>query len=109
MSHPGNPYDNARCESFLKTLKQEEIYCHQHRDLEDLHTHTSAFIEDYYNRRRLHSALGYSSPESFELQRGDGVGRAAKMSFLRHKEIYPNDDSAKTPGTTYAIPRPSPE
>lgn len=91
MSRPGNPYDNARCESFLKTLKQEEIYCRQYRDLDDLRTHSSAFIDNYYNRRRLHSALGYLSPEDFELQRGDDLGSAAKMSFLRHEEIYPND------------------
>jgi transposase InsO family protein len=68
MSRPGNPYDNARCESFLKTLKQEEIYCRQYRDLDDLRTHSSAFIDNYYSRRRLHSALGYLSPEDFELQ-----------------------------------------
>ena len=43
MSRVGNPYDNARCESFLKTLKQEEIYCHEYRDLDDLRRHSSAF------------------------------------------------------------------
>jgi transposase InsO family protein len=58
MSRPGNPYDNARCESFLKTLKQEEIYCRQYRDLNDLRTHSKAFIDDYYNRTRLHSRSG---------------------------------------------------
>ena len=107
MSRPGNPYDNARCESFLKTLKQEEIYCRQYRDLDDLRSHSSAFIEDYYNRRRLHSALGYLSPESFELAREDNARIVAKMSFLRHQEIYPND--VKTPGIVDAIPGPSPE
>jgi len=91
MSRAGNPYDNARCESFLKTLKQEEIYCREYRDLEDLRHHSGAFIEEYYNRQRLHSALGYLSPEAFEAAARNDAGRAARMSFLRHEEIYPND------------------
>jgi transposase InsO family protein len=66
MSRPGNPYDNAFCESWIKTLKQEEIYCQEYRDLEDLAEHMQAFIENYYNRLRLHSALGYRTPEEFE-------------------------------------------
>jgi putative transposase len=66
MSRPGNPYDNAKCESFIKTLKQEEIYTRQYRDRADLELHIAEFLEEYYNRRRLHSALGYRSPESFE-------------------------------------------
>ena len=66
MSRPANPYDNAACESFMKTLKQEEIYCNQYRDFEDLSLHLEEFIEQYYNRLRLHSALGYRTPEEFE-------------------------------------------
>jgi len=66
MSRPGNPYDNAFCESFMKTLKQEEIYCNQYKDLEDLSAHLEEFIDHYYNRLRLHSALGYRTPEEFE-------------------------------------------
>ncbi len=66
MSRPANPYDNAACESFMKTLKQEEIYCHQYRDYEELSAHLEEFIEQYYNRLRLHSALGYKTPEEFE-------------------------------------------
>ena len=91
MSRVGNPYDNAKCESFLKTLKQEEIYCHEYRDMEDLRVHSSAFIDEYYNRQRLHSALGYVSPAAFEQATEQCAGPAAKMSFLRHEEIYPND------------------
>jgi transposase InsO family protein len=91
MSRVGNPYDNARCESFLKTLKQEEVYCHEYRDIEDLRTHARAFIDEYYNRRRLHSALGYTSPEAFEQAAKEHPCPAAKMSFKRHLEIYPND------------------
>lgn len=66
MSRPGNPYDNAFCESFMKTLKQEEIYCNQYADFEELFAHLEDFIDAYYNRLRLHSALGNRPPEEFE-------------------------------------------
>ena len=78
MSRPAYPYDNAQCESFIKTLKQEEIYCHRYRDLEDLRTHLREFIEEYYNRSRLHSALGYQSPAEFEAA---GRGEASITSL----------------------------
>jgi len=86
MSRPANPYDNASCESFLKTLKREEIYANQYRDLDDLRGKVAEFIEQYYNRVRLHSALGYQSPEEFERAAAPSLG--AKMSFFRHAEIY---------------------
>lgn len=66
MSRPGNPYDNAFCESFMKTLKKEEVYCSKYQDLADLRNHIEAFIDQYYNQQRLHSALGYCSPAAFE-------------------------------------------
>jgi putative transposase len=66
MSRPANPYGNATCESFLKMLKREEIYGSAYRDFEDLNRGLEQFIEEYYNRCRLHSALGYRSPEGFE-------------------------------------------
>jgi putative transposase len=65
MSRLGNPYDNARCESFMKTLKQEEIYTRNYRDRADLEMHMAEFL-DQYNRIRRHSALGYCSPDNFE-------------------------------------------
>ena len=68
MSRPANPYDNASCESFMKTLKQEEIYANRYENLEQLRANIEEFIEQYYNRQRLHSALGYRSPEEFEKQ-----------------------------------------
>jgi len=68
MSRPANPYDNASCESFIKTLKREEIYANDYEDLEHLHDHIEEFIERYYNQIRLHSALGYRPPEEFEEQ-----------------------------------------
>jgi len=92
MSRPANPYDNASCESFLKTLKREEIYANDYRDLEHLLGTIEAFIEQYYNRCRLHSALGYRSPEEFERETNSGVNSAgATMSFFRHGEIYQSD------------------
>lgn len=57
MSRPAYPYDNARCESFLKTLKQEQIYCQRYCTLEGLRCRLEEFIEHYYNQQRLHSAL----------------------------------------------------
>jgi putative transposase len=68
MSRAGNPWDNAACESFMKTFKVEEIYLSDYRDFEDALINIGTFIEDYYNRRRLHSALNYRSPEDFEQQ-----------------------------------------
>ena len=92
MSRPANPYDNASCESFMKTLKREEIYANDYRDLEHLLGNIEAFIEQYYNRCRLHSALGYRSPEEFEREANTAVNSAgATMSFFRHGEIYQSD------------------
>ncbi len=68
MSRPANPYDNASCESFIKTLKREEIYANEYQNLEHLRDHIEEFIDRYYNQIRLHSALGYRSPEEFEQQ-----------------------------------------
>lgn len=68
MSRPANPYDNASCESFFKTLKREEIYATEYADLDDLREHIEEVIERYYNQKRLHSALGYCSPAEFEKQ-----------------------------------------
>jgi len=68
MSRPANPYDNASCESFIKTLKREEIYANPYENLEHLRANIEIFIEQYYNQQRLHSALGYRSPEEFEQQ-----------------------------------------
>jgi putative transposase len=97
MSRAGNPYDNAKCESFIKTLKQEEIYTRQYRDRADLEAHIEQFIERYYNRRRLHSALDYRSPEAFEQSLLDQSAAVpgASMSFPRHEGIYRPDGAGQ--------------
>lgn len=66
MSRRGNPYDNAKAESFIKSLKYEEVYRTEYRDLKDARRRIGQFIESVYNRKRLHSALGYLPPAEFE-------------------------------------------
>jgi transposase InsO family protein len=91
MSRPANPYDNASCESFMKTLKREEIYTHDYRDLEHLRQHLEVFIEQYYNRSRLHSALGYRSPAEFE----QTLGTATTMGGATLRVFRP--EGARSP------------
>ena len=66
MSRKGNPYDNAFAESFIKTLKYEEVYLNEYDTFEDAFRNIRHFIETVYNRKRLHSSLGYRSPDRFE-------------------------------------------
>jgi putative transposase len=68
MSRAGNPYDNAKAESFMKTLKSEEVYLRQYRDQQDARASLQHFIEEVYNGKRLHSSLGYLAPAVFEQQ-----------------------------------------
>jgi transposase InsO family protein len=68
MSRKGNPWDNAACESFIKTLKYEEVLRNDYRDLTEAHASIPAFLEKIYNQKRLHSALGYLPPAEFEAQ-----------------------------------------
>ena len=71
MSRSGNPYDNAQAESFIKTLKYEEVYRTEYRDLPEAYASIGEFIERVYNAQRLHSALGYVPPTEFEQNAGE--------------------------------------
>ena len=66
MSSVSNPYDNAKAESFFKTLKQEEVYLKDYRSFEDAEANLAVFLEQVYNSKRLHSSLGYLPPAEFE-------------------------------------------
>jgi putative transposase len=66
MSRKGNPYDNATCESFMKTLKYDEVHRQEYRDVGEARSCIECFLEKIYNQKRLHSALGYCSPVKFE-------------------------------------------
>jgi putative transposase len=67
MSRKGNPWDNAACESFMKTLKYEEVHRNEYRDLIEARSAIREFLEKIYNQKRLHSALGYVPPMEFEV------------------------------------------
>lgn len=72
MARKGNPYDNAAAESFMKTLKYEEVYLWDYQSLEDVKRRVPYFLQEVYNHKRLHSALGYVTPEEFERAVGFG-------------------------------------
>ena len=82
MSRVGNPYDNAKAESFMKTLKAEEVDAKTYLDLDDARRQIGAFIETVYNAKRLHSALGYKPPVEFEAE------------FRRDNRNHSNKDNA---------------
>ncbi len=66
MSAKGNPYENAFCESLMKTLKYDEILLKNYETMTDVLMNLPRFIEEVYNKKRLHSSIGYKSPEVFE-------------------------------------------
>jgi putative transposase len=82
MSRVGNPYDNAKAESFMKTLKAEEVSAKIYLDLADARRQIGAFIDTVYNQKRLHSALGYKPPVEFEAE------------LRRDNRNHPNQDDA---------------
>ena len=93
MSRPTRPWANARRESFVKTLKQEEIQVGEYHTMEELKLHIEEFINAYYNKERQHSALTYLSPEDFENQHELELQKKMPslplaLSFRKHKGIY---------------------
>jgi len=80
MSRTGNPYDNAKAESFMKTLKCEEVYLKTYRDRAEAEASIAHFIEEVYNGKRLHSALGYLSPAAFEANTQSKEAAAPQLS-----------------------------
>jgi len=66
MSRRGNPYDNAFAESFIKTLKYEEVYLWEYETFDEAHKNIKKFLEVVYNKKRVHSSIGYVTPEEFE-------------------------------------------
>jgi putative transposase len=83
MSHKASPWENAGCESWMKTLKYEEVYRQEYRDLAEARASIERFIEKVYNRQRLHSALGYLPPVEFEaLLRQDNKDAASRQLSL---------------------------
>ena len=79
MSRKGNPWDNAACESFMKTLKYEEVLRNEYRDLADAHASIREFLEKVYNQKRLHSALGYLPPAEFERNYKEAAARQLSL------------------------------
>ncbi len=75
MSRKGNPWDNAACESFMKTLKYEEVHRNEYRDLAEARASIREFLEKVYNLERLHSALGYLPPAEFERHHKEAAAR----------------------------------
>lgn len=88
MSRIGNPYDNAKAERFMKTLKEEEVDGRNYRNIEEARQSIGSFIEDVYNRQRLHSALDYRPPAEFEAQ-WRSAGAAAQQHLPRETVTCP--------------------
>jgi putative transposase len=79
MSRKGNPWDNAACESFMKTLKYEEVLRNEYRDLAEARASIREFLEKVYNQKRLHSALGYLPPAEFERNHKEAAARQLSL------------------------------
>ena len=87
MSAKGNPYDNAFAESLIKTIKQEEVYLWQYETFSDVLERIPYFIEDVYNKKRLHSSLGYRPPEEYERLLAENNSHRSKKRLARRLSV----------------------
>ena len=86
-----NPYDNASCEIFIKTLKREEIYANEYENLEHLRDNIQEFVEWYCNQKQLRSALGYHSPQEFEQQANKMIPKNDRCCYVYQSRIVSGD------------------
>lgn len=102
MSRPGSPWENGICESFIATLKREEIDARAYGGFEELERHIEEFLAQTYNAVRLHSALGYISPEEFERRQAEARAMPAwlpaAIDFLAREEIIAGSAPAAATG-----------
>ena len=117
VHHSDRGLQYASCESFMKTLKREEIYANRYNNLEQLRTNVEEFIEEYYNRQRLHSALGYRPPEEFEQQSerrnpADSLGATVRFTVndgnRENQERISPERSGEGDSNAVPFPRPQP-
>ena len=90
MAGKGNPFDNAEVESFFKTLKYEEVYLTEYRTIDEACQSLEVFIDQVYNKKRLHSALGYRPPEEYEDLYRKNMSRKGSVGFNSQSTLTPS-------------------